>query len=268
MTDISHIVTNGCSFTYGAELEDPVNQAWPAIVAKKLNVPIVNIARPSIGNDAICRRTYEYFYEDLKNDNNPLYIIGFSAVTRKEYWNEKNKRYDGIHINKKNQKSFSSLDYAHKDYLENYDYEDFYRRNMLHRSSLRNLFNSHNIPYIFVSMMSDYKEKITEIEIHNAKKSIKNKFSSYIDYVHDDLNDLKSLENIMSTDNFSFLPEGHYDANTNKYIGENITSAILKRYQFAVINDKSFLTLSEFTRNVEKQYNMEWAEGFADAWQK
>ena len=66
MLEISHLVVNGCSFTYCQGLESPNTQGWPALLAKKLNVPVVNLAAPGSSNDGIYRRTYDYFYNDQK----------------------------------------------------------------------------------------------------------------------------------------------------------------------------------------------------------
>jgi hypothetical protein len=81
---ISHLVVNGCSLTYGEGLEDPSTQAWPALLAKKLNVPVVNIAMGGTGNHRIYRKTVDYFFKDT--DSNPFYIIGMSSCTRIEQY--------------------------------------------------------------------------------------------------------------------------------------------------------------------------------------
>lgn len=241
MTDISHLVVNGCSFTYGAELEDPVNEAWPAHVAKNLGIPVVNIACGSIGNDAIHRRTYEYFYEDLKNDNNPLYIIGFSAFVRKEYWHEAEKFYRGIHIA---DRRIPDMNLAQREFLENYSLEDLYRRTLLFKLSLKNLFVSYNIPHLFVDMMDISENNIAEdIGI--------NKLLSLYNQVKHDPNNIGKIYNKL--ENPTFCTHGHLDAQTNLQVGNVITSALHEKYQLKIIHDKKFLSANEYSLKLEPE---------------
>ena len=83
---ISHLVVNGCSYTYGHGIANPLEDAWPSIVAKELGVPLINLAVPGQGNDAIQRRTLRYFYKNLYHDNNPFYIHAYSQSARQEVY--------------------------------------------------------------------------------------------------------------------------------------------------------------------------------------
>lgn len=51
------LVANGCSFTRGQELADPRNEVWPAVLAKTLGVPCVNLASDGASNRRIVRTT-------------------------------------------------------------------------------------------------------------------------------------------------------------------------------------------------------------------
>jgi hypothetical protein len=84
--DISHLVVNGCSYTYGHGIWDPVSNAWPSLVAKKLGVPLVNLAVPGQSNYAIERRTKAYFLKNLHYDNNPFYIHAYTQSQRREVY--------------------------------------------------------------------------------------------------------------------------------------------------------------------------------------
>jgi hypothetical protein len=46
---------NGCSFARGAELRDPAADAWPALLARDLGVPLVSLARDGASNRRIVR---------------------------------------------------------------------------------------------------------------------------------------------------------------------------------------------------------------------
>lgn len=67
---------NGCSFTFGAELQDPVTQAWPALVAKSLGRSFTNFAVPGGTND----RTV---YQTLQNlHNHDCFFIAWTFYAR------------------------------------------------------------------------------------------------------------------------------------------------------------------------------------------
>ena len=58
----------GCSHTYGDDLKDPTNQAWPAVLSKKMGYEFVNDAVSGGTNDRILYRTikhldqFDHFY--------------------------------------------------------------------------------------------------------------------------------------------------------------------------------------------------------------
>lgn len=78
------IYANGCSFTYGDELQS-INYAWPQLLANKLNAEIVN--------DAIVGGTnYRTVYRTIKHtkDNFDLYIIAWTTDTRFTFYKSDN----------------------------------------------------------------------------------------------------------------------------------------------------------------------------------
>lgn len=166
MTEITHLVTNGCSFTYCQGLDNPKEQGWPALVAKKLGVPVVNLALKGCGNDSIHRRTYEYMYENLPTGSKPLLIIGWSQFWRQEQWfNVVPRRNTPYEMN-----DYKIISMPHsspdgpeeKNLLEHWNDENFYRRTMLYKLSLTNLFKSLNIPYIMSDYADDFKYQGSE----------------------------------------------------------------------------------------------------------
>lgn len=104
------IVVFGDSFLAGAELnleESLINPevdasierpdlAWPALIAKKLNVEWETFAISGCGNDAIARQVYSYFADNTPN--NTLAIIQWSAIRRLDYYVSDHKKWITIDL--------------------------------------------------------------------------------------------------------------------------------------------------------------------------
>lgn len=157
--EVSHLVVNGCSYTYCQGLEAPWVQGWPALLAKKLGVPIVNLAVGGSGNDSIHRRTYEYYYKNKSLIGKPLYIIAFSHATRREeffksYKGKEVEEYMGLDTSKSSidlvgslsssKKQIEDFEFAH---IMNLSYEACERKKFLFWNSVVNLFKANSIPY-------------------------------------------------------------------------------------------------------------------------
>lgn len=177
MIEISHIVTNGCSFTYCQGLDKPWVEGWPALLAKKLGVPVINLAVGGSGNDSIQRRTYEYFYKNKKFVGKPLYIVAFSHATRREeyfknYKGNQVEEYMGLDISKSAVDLIGSLSFKDKKiedfevaHIMNLSYEACERKKIILWNSVVNLFKANNIPYI----VGDYMPS-DSIPVHEYMK--------------------------------------------------------------------------------------------------
>ena len=171
---ISHIVTNGCSFTYCQGLENPIKQGWPALIANKLNCPLVNLALPGVGNDNIHRRTYEYFFKSLNScEEKPLYIISWSQPWRREAWYN-TKDYNDFGIIAFPRESCEERDHYQNGILEHWSEEEFCRKTLLYKLSLISLFDRFQIPYV----MTNYASMHSSNEIEYL---IKEKFKEMVD---------------------------------------------------------------------------------------
>lgn len=171
--EISHIVVNGCSFTYCQGLDAPWVHGWPALLANKLNVPVVNLCVPGSGNDGILRRTTEYFYKNKHLPGKPLYIIAFSHATRREeffksYKGKQTEDYLGLDLSASAVDLVSSLyDFNDKDLYEyahimHLSYEACERKKFLNWSNIVNLFRANNIPYITADYMPTFDDNVIE----------------------------------------------------------------------------------------------------------
>ncbi len=67
---------NGCSFTYGDELKDQKNDAWPALVAGSAGVDFLNDAISGGSNDRIVYKTLSNF------DRYDYFFIAWTSYTR------------------------------------------------------------------------------------------------------------------------------------------------------------------------------------------
>lgn len=79
------LITHGCSFTFGEELENPAKQCWPAHLATRLEVSeLVNLARPAYSNDNVMNDLLKL---DLKMDHD-LVVIGLTSFVRLLFVND------------------------------------------------------------------------------------------------------------------------------------------------------------------------------------
>ena len=69
----------GDSFTYGEELTDR-EQAWPAVLGKKLNQPVINWGKPATGNYRIVKRAMDAVFAGAS-----MIVIGWSDPARQEF---------------------------------------------------------------------------------------------------------------------------------------------------------------------------------------
>lgn len=69
----------GDSFTYGEELTDR-EQAWPAVLGKKLNQPVINWGKPATGNYRMVKRAMDAVFAGAS-----MIVIGWSDPARQEF---------------------------------------------------------------------------------------------------------------------------------------------------------------------------------------
>jgi hypothetical protein len=232
--EITHLVTTGCSFTYCQGL--PINQGWPALLAKSLDCPLVNLGLPGIGNDAIHRKLYEYIYNNsLLEGSKPLVIIAWSQPWRRESWSAVNytdnnfQNYAPIMLP-------ASSPSTHQDYvlLENWNDEDFYRRTLLSKLSVINLLNQFDIPYIMTDAMP---------QDDDLNSNVFTKFPGLTSYV----NTKYYIDPIHRIQHNDYLPCGHYGPARNSAVKEHILQSILLLYPNLIFSkNKKYYPLYEY----------------------
>lgn len=168
--EISHLVVNGCSFTYCQGIDNPAVDGWPALLGKMLGVPVVNLAYPGAGNDRIYRKTYDYFYKNKPYNNKPLYIIAFSSSERREeyyktYRNEVINEYFGLNL-RANESKIKSLNFSPDDYevahLNNLDPYICERKKLNYWAGTVNLLRANNTPYLTTDYFTTHNTKVVD----------------------------------------------------------------------------------------------------------
>ncbi len=240
--DISHIVTVGCSFTYCQGLDDKLDTGWPALVAKHFNSPLTNLGMPGIGNDTIHRKTYEYIFNNLKFKNSkPLVIVAWSQLDRHEQWYEQrqhDKMFNNYHLVSKPDDT-NPIDLYQQVYLEHYNEQNFYRKTLLNKLSLINLFKSFDIPYL----MTDYMKLIGNANIARVEKE----FTEMCDQVNTNSYRIQDLCDI--TRLATKLPCGHETAENMIPVSKYVIDEIKRLHpNITFKNDVPHLRLIDFIK--------------------
>lgn len=237
--EITHLVVNGCSWTYCQGLEHPERDGWPALLAKKLGVKVVNLAVRGCGNDSIHRRTHEYVYENLPSNSKPFFVIAWSQYWRREAWHNEfmgcSNYNDYAPVHMPDSTPRTNLERA---LLDNWSYLDFYRKTYLCKLSLMNLFKVYDIPYF----MTDYASPD-----HNDGifiETIKNRFPNLVNTCLNNPNQVEPFH--MLTKDYKPLPCGHDDLEAQVVLADYTYNEILKRYDKPIVVQSDFLTLDNF----------------------
>lgn len=229
---ISHIVVIGCSLSYGQGLENPRQDSWPALLAKKLNVPVVNLSSRGGGNDRIMRRLYEYHYLN-SSTSNPFYVLAFSHSSRREEYLREEGDYSVVSMKddpaymKHEDFSFASI----------YNYDPFVSacKKLMIRSYVLDFLNLHNINYLITDFMPDSDDMLSDV----AKR-----YPLPYQKVYSDKFKLKNLSEISSK--HPRLPCGHDDVIAQSEMASYIYDELLLRYGQPSTINQEFTTLQEY----------------------
>lgn len=261
---ITHLVTNGCSWTYGQGLHDPKSEAWPALLAQKFNCEVVNIAMPGSSNDAISRRTMEYVYENLPTNSNPLFVIMFSQIFRREAWFQQIYNADcedymtipypnpALPQFKSHWENSSTL--QEKIYFNEFNEEDFLRNDIYNKIFLKDLLENKNYKYFFTSYQSSEIRQEFIDSLCNRFPNLVKEYNNVLDYEGVD----KYTHKIQKT------PCGHDDVGGNRIIANILYDLITKKFSNLEFEPSAdFLKLKDFkiigaNNNVQKRWENAW----------
>ena len=79
------LLTNGCSFTWGAELDDR-ELRFGRLLSNKLDCNLVDLSENGSSNERILRTTFDYLNNSDVNLNELIVVIGWSGISRTEYF--------------------------------------------------------------------------------------------------------------------------------------------------------------------------------------
>jgi hypothetical protein len=235
---ISHLVVNGCSFTYCEGLDSPATQGWPALLAQKLGVPVVNIALGGTSNFRIYRKSVDYFFKDT--GSNPFYIIGMTSCTRLEQYLRKRNDYVALNLIGKPPSQFWEAQLLSL-LRNNSDPLILAKQKLDIWLSIINLFKAPNINYLTVDMLANGQDIDNELNQLHPK---------LFDYTMNDYNHVKDYLDFNGT--LGKLPCGHDDAVAQVSIAEYLYNQLTDRYNVTVepseyLKIKDFYTQSEQT---------------------
>jgi len=247
-TEITHLVTVGCSFTYCQALYDPPNEGWPKLVADKLGVPIVNLAIPGSGNDGIHRRTFEYFYKNLTTNSKPLFIVAMSQNTRREEYlinfaKEKIQDYHTISFLDTEETTLVA-----KPIFEQLDDVGILKsevRKLIYWDSIINLFKSHSIPYL----TSDYFPDKSS----NTRDYINQNYIGLRSRVDTDVCRLKDFSEITSCYPKA-LDKAHHGKQAQVVLADFIYEQLVSIYGEIKAIQGNFLSLKDYPTEYKRHF--------------
>lgn len=243
---ISHLVVNGCSFTYCEGLENPSTQGWPALLANKLNVPVVNIALGGTSNFRIYRKTVDYFFKDT--GSNPFYIIGMTSCTRLEQYLKSRDDYVALNLIGKPpghlwEAQLTSL------LRKNLEPTVLAKQKLDIWLSIINLFKSNNTNYLMLDMICN------DHVIDNELKDLHPKLFDYT------MNDPKHIQGYLDFNRpLGKLPCGHDDADAQILIADYLYKELTDRYD-VTIETTEYLKIKDFYTESERTWAQNLGRG-------
>jgi hypothetical protein len=249
--EITHLVTSGCSFTYGQGLYDPPNEAWPKLLADKLGVPVVNIATPGSSNDGIARRTYNYFYKNLPTNSKPLFVVAMSQNLRREEYFEKIDTDGGIE--KINDYNTLGIHDWHNPmskvvYEQINDVGIYMSQERKYRlwASLINLFEANNTPYVISDYIPDHSDETLTF--------MKQNFPELNKYIVSHKHKLKNFSDI-TIGYPKAMDKGHDGPDAQIVLADYIYKQLLNRHEKIIpIKHDNFVTLKDFKTAHKRVY--------------
>ena len=205
---------NGCSFTYGAELDRPEMSSWPTLFAKQVGAEFLNDAVDGGSNQRI-------MYNTIQNTNDyDCFVVAWTDYSRFTEYNpvdnfeinfnshlnlDPESHYsDDLKTNYKKYLDYGTIYYKHW-YNELYSFKQWLQQILL----LQSFFKEHDKKYIMLNTMNNHLSvwcSSRENFISKVKPLL-----TFFDYLSDDilLAEYDQIHSMMSMINYSnFLEFG------------------------------------------------------------
>ena len=164
------ILFDGCSWTYGDELDNPEKDRFSTLIGKDH----INLGKNGKSNDSILRTTIDH----CENNKINLAVIQFTKPSRTEVRQSSRDAYDYLSIGNvlKNgyTKQLSKIYYEHL-HNDNLHVANFHKNKFL----LENYFKSKNIKYYFVTI----KREVMKVESSWYRNMDKKPLTCLIDLI-------------------------------------------------------------------------------------
>ena len=150
------LYTVGDSFTYGQELPNPEQQAWPVLLADRLGYRLINDGRPGVGNEYIVKQTIKA----VAKYKPELVVVAWTSCGRQEHADEHGV-YDiwpGCNSRAFSEDRSGKLEYRHeliKYITVNNNAEHEYRRWLRQVILLQSFLQNHGIEYIMCNVFDN-----------------------------------------------------------------------------------------------------------------
>lgn len=108
------LLVNGCSYTYGDELDNPEQERWSHFLGNLRSTEVVNIAKPGSSNSKIFRDTLDYIRVHCPSEC----VVMWSAFERVEVYN--NQKADWLQVSPSRLKDGEKYITKNEKYWEQY----------------------------------------------------------------------------------------------------------------------------------------------------
>lgn len=145
------ILTAGDSFTYGEELNDRINSAWPYLIARRLGTDCLNLGESGASNDTMVRLVVEHTSQQRFD----LVVVAWTHPSRFEVWNEFIQGPATVMHNSEGPLPWTE-DYYRYSYNEHYSYQRWFHQVLL----LQQYLTSIKQPFLFVTVAGLYEQHL------------------------------------------------------------------------------------------------------------
>ena len=120
MKKYKNLVTIGCSFTFGAMLENIEQERYGKLLADKLGVSETNLSKQGGSNDRIFRKAFNWIIDNRLKCKDSLMLIGITELYREELYSVHSDKYCKFQY--PNIESFDDIElFKEQSKIENYD---------------------------------------------------------------------------------------------------------------------------------------------------